>query len=116
MNREPIIKTPRQFRAIQALLDNDTVNVRDMGPLIGALNARQVIHELRNQGFHDIILTNRFQTVDRDGRKCFPGTYFIPINLKPQVSGILKKTHRPGAFTLQGGPKSTLRCHNNGGA
>jgi hypothetical protein len=45
-----IIKGPRQQRALEVLLEG-SVTVKDIGPKIGALNPRQVIFELRRQGF-----------------------------------------------------------------
>lgn len=83
------IKGPRQRRAIEALLKSP-VTVKSIGALIGALNPRQVIFELRNQGFEDIILTRRFDIIDQDGKRCRPGEYFIPENAKHIVLSVLK--------------------------
>ncbi len=78
------IKTPRQKRALEVLLDRST-SVNDLGPEIGALNPRQIIFELRQQGFQGIIQTRRFEVTDRDGNQCRPGEYYIPLELKPIV-------------------------------
>ncbi len=82
MNENLFIKNSRQKRAVQELLSRACVQVKDMGPLIGALNPRQMIMELRHQGFQDIILTRRFSVPDRDGKGCQPGEYYIPPELK----------------------------------
>lgn len=84
------IKGPRQQRAISTLLAGP-ITVKDMGPKIGALNPRQVIFELRCQGFNEIIKTRRFTTIDQDGKKCRPGEYYIPEKLKPMVELALKE-------------------------
>ena len=84
-----IIKGPRQQRAIEVLLEG-CVSVKDIGPKIGALNPRQVIFELRRQGFEGIILTRWFNVIDRDGRRCRPGEYYIPDSFKQIVEDALK--------------------------
>lgn len=83
------IQGPRQKRAIETLLSGP-VTVKNIGTLIGALNPRQVIFELRNQGFDDAILTRRFDIIDQDGKRCRPGEYFIPEDAKPVVRSVLK--------------------------
>lgn len=116
MHRQPTIKTPRQRRLLHALLDNAEVNVKDMGPLIGASNPRQTVHELRQQGFHGIIRTRRFSVIDQDGKKCRPGLYYIPPELKPWVADELKKISRLESFNPQGSPKKSKQTHDTGGA
>jgi hypothetical protein len=76
MKEHPYIKCPRQRRAIQALLEQP-IAVKNLGPKIGALNPRQTVSELRRQGFEGIIVTRRFTVVDRDGKICHPGEYFV---------------------------------------
>jgi hypothetical protein len=86
----PYIKTPRQRRALEALLKGP-ISVRDLGPTIGALNPRQIISELRKQGFEIIIKTRFFEVIDRYGEICHPGEYYIPDELKPIVIDTLKE-------------------------
>lgn len=84
-----IIKGPRQQRALEVLL-KECIAVKDIGTKIGALNPRQVIFELRCQGFEGVILTRWFNVIDRDGRRCRPGEYYIPDSFKQMVEGALK--------------------------
>lgn len=84
-----IIKGPRQQRALEFLL-KECIAVKDIGAKIGALNPRQVIFELRRQGFEDVILTRWFNVIDRDGRRCRPGEYYIPESFKQMVEDALK--------------------------
>ncbi len=91
MNNAAHIKTQRQKRAIEELLSRDYIQVNDMGPLIGALNPRQTIMELRRQGFLGIILTRRFYIDDRDGKGCRPGEYYILKEQKPLAREALNK-------------------------
>lgn len=84
-----IIKGPRQQRALEVLL-KECIAVKDIGAKIGALNPRQVIFELRCQGFEGVILTRWFNVIDRDGRRCLPGEYYIPDSFKQMVEGALK--------------------------
>lgn len=84
-----IIKGPRQQRALEVLLEG-CVTVKEIGAKIGALNPRQVIFELRCQGFEGVILTRWFNVIDRDGRRCRPGEYYIPDSFKQMVEDALK--------------------------
>ena len=83
MTNPVCIKNSRQERALKVLLEKDSIQVKDMGPIIGSLNPRQTISELRQQGFHDVIVTRRFKVRDRDGKNCRPGEYCIPQEKKP---------------------------------
>lgn len=90
MSRKLLINTPRQKRALEGLLERP-IRVSDMSNVASALNPRQVILELRRQGFYGIIITRRFNYRDRDGKICRPGEYFIPEQLKPLVREALEK-------------------------
>ena len=90
-NCEPYIKSPRQKRAIETLIIQVSIAVKDIGELIGALNPCQIVMELRRQGFSDIILTRRYSVKDMDGRTCQPGEYYIPEALKFIAKETLKK-------------------------
>lgn len=91
MVNSPYIRSPRQKRAIKALLDGESIEVKAFGEAIGALNPRQVVMELRHQGFHGVILTRRFEKYDQDGKMCRPGKYFIPSHFKPIAEEALSK-------------------------
>jgi len=91
VDRRFIIKSNRQKRALEALLSRESISVKDIGPLIGALNPRQIIMELRCQGFEGIIITRRFSVFDQDGKRCLPGEYFIPSQLKTIAAKVLKE-------------------------
>lgn len=98
------IDNPRQMRAIAALLEKPIL-VSSLGSLIGSLNARQTISELRQQGYIKIIKTRRFTVIDQDGRQCRPGQYFIPEDSKPIVEKALgdyfRQTNSKGADTIK---------------
>jgi hypothetical protein len=93
------IKTPRQMRAVIELLGKP-IKVSELGSRIGALNARQIVSELRQQGFLGIIFTRRFIVIDQDGKRCRPGEYYIPEHLKQMISESLKESAKPQARTL----------------
>ena len=95
MYSTPYVKSPRQRRAVQALLDSDSMVPKDMSARIGALNAAEIIRQLRQQGFHNIIFTRRFEVEDRDGHVCRPGEYYIPAQLKSLAEEALKKSTAP---------------------
>lgn len=85
------IKTPRQMRAINALLEKESIEIKELGILAGALNPGQVIFELRAQGFQEIILTQFFERFDRDGKLCRVGRYVIPEIYKNLIREVLER-------------------------
>lgn len=93
------IKSQRQRRAIIVLLDRDNIEVKDLGTLIGALNPRQIIFELRQQGFGEVIKTKFFGRIDQDDKHCRPGKYFIPSECKSIIQEFLKKDGLTAAQT-----------------
>lgn len=98
------IKSARQIRALEALLNKD-IPVKDLGAIIGALNPRQVIFELRQQGFDGLILTRRYTVIDQDGKRCRPGEYYIPQDVKPMLQEALINSPQ----TLQGCAKGNKK-------
>lgn len=105
-----MIKGPRQKRAIEALLKHPKIPVKDLGPVIGALNPRQIIMLLRRQGFKNIILTERITVIDRDRRKCSPGVYYIPDRLKPVARAALEDAP---ATSLTEAQDQIIQTHDN---
>lgn len=105
-------KSPRQLRASLALLEK-LVSVKDLGPARRALNPRQVIFELRQQGFKDKILTRRFSVIDQDGKRYHPGEYYIPKQFKPMVEQALKESNTQAATKRSGIIEKTLNRDNS---
>ena len=85
------IRTPRQRRALIALLEKESIEVKELGILAGALNPCQVVSELREHGFEEIIKTEFFERFDRDGKRCRLGRYFIPLEYKLIVQEFLRR-------------------------
>lgn len=108
MNDKFYISSPRQKRAILAILEKP-FSVKDLGLKIGALNPRQIIFELRQQGFEGIIITRRYTVIDQDGKKCRPGEYFIPQEFWPILERALKEYD-----CLFNPEKSKQACRNSG--
>lgn len=111
MTNLPFIRTPRQERAIEALLANREITVKQLGSIIGALNPPQIIMELRRQGFEKIIQTRRFNLPDRDGLLCYPGAYFIPDELKSIAKQALEKYTTPAKAIAKVVKKQNHRNH-----
>ena len=107
MNSKLTIKTPRQIRAVKALLEKD-IMVKDLGFIIGALNARQVVMELRRQGFEFFIITRRYTTTDQDGKICRPGEYFIPQEAKSIIGEALHEAEERQASLKSKQLKKTI--------
>lgn len=108
------IKGPRQSRALKVLLENSSIAVKDLGPRIGALNPRQVIMELRSQGFQMVIKTRRFAVEDVDGKTCYPGEYYIPLQFKSEIEEFLQKNTAPEVVATKA-EKGQIQPHSNGG-
>lgn len=102
------IKSPRQTRALSELLKGP-IAVKDLGSKIGALNPRQIVFELRFQGFEGIIETRRFTVTDQDGKRCHPGEYYIPEHLK----GCAEKALREYVIQAHAKRSGTTKKPNN---
>jgi hypothetical protein len=114
MNDKIYIKTTRQQKTVQILIENTEIAVKDLIPLTGALNPPQTISELRKQGFHGIIITRFYEVIDQDGKRCRPGKYFIPLSLKPIAEQALNEYNsRPRARCTEKKKKLT-RVNNSG--
>jgi hypothetical protein len=69
----PIIKTPRQRRALMALAKNDGLTVKQLREIAGMSNVPELMSQLRRGGWRwscEII-----EVIDRDGHVCRPGIY-----------------------------------------
>ena len=93
-----LISDPRERRALEALILKDAIPVKDIGSLIGALNPRQIIFQLReNHGLRNVIKTRLFKVLDRDGKLCRPGEYFVSPEDKRTLEELLKKEATPSS-------------------
>ncbi len=71
--------TPRQMRVIKALLERDGLVSREqIDRIAGASNGPQIIQEVRQKvtGYDGLRMV-RLDAVDRDGKACKPGWYFL---------------------------------------
>jgi len=109
----PTIKTPRQARAIQALLQRD-VSSFEMPYITGVLNPYQLVKNLREQGWS--IACVRTSVVDRDGRKCQPGIYCLAPEMLQIGREVLVKFKTEAAVTASWRrPENKQRYINTGG-
>ncbi len=117
MSNITYIRSPRQKRAVEALLHDESIEVKRLGEIVGALNPRQVVMELRQQGFSGIILTTRFVTRDQDGKQCRPGKYFICEHQKPVAREALIKYTTLTSANVKVVPQVDAQKsnHNSGG-
>ena len=69
--------TPRQHRALVALLNRATVPCKELGLLAGQNNFAELAAGLRRKFGYDAILTGTFDAIDRDGQPCRPGYYTL---------------------------------------
>lgn len=75
----PAIKlTPRQHRALVALVDRGAVPCKELGILAGQNNFAELCAGLRRKLGYDAINTGTIEgAVDRDGQPCKPGYYTL---------------------------------------
>lgn len=73
----PAIKlTPRQHRALVALVERGAVPCKELGALAGQNNFAELAASLRRKLGYDAIVTGVIESaVDRDGQPCKPGYY-----------------------------------------
>ena len=70
--------TPRQHRALVALLNRATVPCKELGILAGQNNFAELCASLRRKLGCDAIITGTIEgAVDRDGQPCKPGYYAL---------------------------------------
>ena len=70
--------TPRQHRALVALLNRATVPCKELGILAGQNNFAELCAGLRRKLGYDAIDTGTIEgAVDRDGQPCKPGYYAL---------------------------------------
>jgi hypothetical protein len=75
MLRIPPIKTPRQYRFLSLLLQYGELSTKQMRDLVGALNLPEVKRSLKVLGW--VIHCHRESFIDRDGKHCRPGYYWL---------------------------------------
>ena len=69
--------TPRQHRALVALMERGAVPCKELGILAGQNNFAELAAGLRRKFGYDAILTGTFDAIDRDGQPCRPGYYTL---------------------------------------
>lgn len=70
--------TPRQHRALVALLNRAAVPCKELGILAGQNNFAELCASLRRKLGYDSIVTGIIENaVDRDGQPCKPGYYAL---------------------------------------
>ena len=67
--------TPRQHRALVALVERGAVPCKELGALAGQNNFAELCASLRRKLGADAIATGSFDSLDRDGKPCKPGFY-----------------------------------------
>lgn len=65
---------PRHLRALTVLLRRP-ITRQELDSVAGCSNSPDLVAELRRRGL--VILCERIEFIDRDGRKCRPGVYHL---------------------------------------
>ncbi|WP_159878812.1 hypothetical protein [Aquitalea denitrificans] len=75
---------PRHQRVIEALLKNEGLLREQVDKIAGCSNGPELMAELQRKGLSWVCLKEAF--IDRDGRKCLRGHYFLTPMGRRQVA------------------------------
>ena len=82
-------ENPRHLRAL-AVLMRRPVSRENLDAIAGCSNGPELVAELRRRGLEGELLCERIAFIDRDGRPCRPGTYFLTAKGRRLVLNWLK--------------------------
>ena len=86
--------TPRQHRALVALLNRAAVPCKELGLLAGQNNFAELCASLRRKLGYDAINTGTIEgAVDRDGQPCKPGYYTLSPQGRERALKLLGGAH-----------------------
>ena len=102
-------ENPRHLRALAVLLKRP-ISRENLDSIAGCSNAPELVAELRRRGLDGELLCERIQFLDRDGRKCRPGTYYLTPKGRRMVLNWLKTRTQKAqeaikTVAIQGGGK-----------
>lgn len=84
---------PRHLRALFALLKRP-ISRENLDSIAGCSNGPELIAALRRRGLEGELLCERIDFIDRDGRPCRPGTYFLTAKGRRLVLNWLKTRYQ----------------------
>jgi hypothetical protein len=79
---------PRHQRALQALMRGPISRER-LDRVAGVSNGPQLISDLRALGLN--VGCKRVTVIDRDGRRCQPGVYYLPSEEQQKVAAWMQR-------------------------
>ena len=86
--------TPRQHRALVALVERGAVPCKELGALAGQNNFAELCASLRRKLGYDAINTGTIEgAVDRDGQPCKPGYYALSPQGRERALKLLGGAH-----------------------
>lgn len=103
---ELFLKTPREYRFVKALLEHGLVSRHDMDGISGAENSPEVKRNLLERGWP--IGCKRFTIIDRDGKTCRPGYYYLDDELLDEAVDAIEKWD---AAATESHPKLEAKKH-----
>jgi hypothetical protein len=88
------IKSPRQIRALRALLDGP-MRRENLDRTCGVSNGPDLVDKLRQRGIR-ITCDTSTPVVDRDGRRAYPGVYTLHADDRAKAIDLLKNSEATG--------------------
>lgn len=82
--------TPRQRRALVALLERPRIACKELGRIAGQNNFAELVAGLRRKLGQDAILTGSTDAIDMDGQPCKPGYYELAPKARALVAELMK--------------------------
>lgn len=86
-------ENPRHLRALSVLLKRP-ISRENLDSIAGCSNGPELIAALRRRGLEGELLCERIDFIDRDGRPCRPGTYFLTAKGRRLVLNWLKTRYQ----------------------
>lgn len=83
----PIINTPRQYRAIEALVKHGQMSARELSVAVGCNNVPEMMRQLSKNGW--CWTCERVSAVDRDGNVVRPGIYRLTEDSASKAADML---------------------------
>lgn len=99
---------PRHLRVLTVMLKRP-ISRENLDSIAGCSNGPELVAELRRRGLGGELLCERIQFVDRDGRPCRPGVYYLTPKGRRMVLNWLKTLTKQAQAAIKNEVKKVMR-------